>query len=126
MKKLLFLTVLLFSAILTLNAQDVPSVPEKKQTPQMNFVKVNLTSIALKNYAFQYERVLTKRISVGLSYRTMPSTTLPFKDLIINSMKDADQQTIDAIGSLQVSNTAITPEVRFYLGKKGYGRGFYI
>ncbi|MFN5423272.1 MAG: DUF3575 domain-containing protein, partial [bacterium] len=28
--------------------------------------------------------------------------------------------------SLRLSNTAITPEIRFYLGKKGYGRGFYI
>lgn len=126
MKKLLFLAVLLFSSMSILNAQDVPAPQEKKQNPQMNFVKVNITSIALKNYAFQYERVLTKRISVGLSFRTMPSTTLPFKSSIINAMDNPDQQAIDAINAVKVSNIAITPEVRFYLGKKGYGRGFYI
>jgi hypothetical protein len=25
-----------------------------------------------------------------------------------------------------LGNTAITPEVRFYVGKKGHGRGFYL
>ncbi len=126
MKKLLFLTVLFFSAIFTLNAQDVPAASETTQQPKMNFVKLNITSVFLKNYAIQYERVLTKRISVGLSFRIMPSSTLPFKSSIINSMDNPDQQAVNAIESLKLDNIAITPEVRFYLGKKGYGRGFYI
>lgn len=37
-----------------------------------------------------------------------------------------DQETIDMFNSAQFANYSITPEVRFYLGKKGYGRGFYI
>ena len=126
MKKLLFLTVLFFSAIFTLNAQDVPAASETTQQPKMNFVKLNITSVFLKNYAIQYERVLTKRISVGLSFRIMPSSTLPFKSSIINAMDNPDQQAVNAIESLKLDNMAITPEVRFYLGKKGYGRGFYI
>ncbi len=126
MKRLLILAVMLFSAVLFLNAQNVNSVPETKQQPQMNFVKLNITSVILKNYAIQYERVLTKRISVALSFRMMPSTSLPFKNKIINSMNNPDQQAIDAIESVKLNNIAITPEVRFYLGKKGYGRGFYI
>ena len=126
MKKLLFLTVLFFSAVFTLNAQDVPAATETKQQPKMNFVKVNITSLVLKNYAIQYERVLTKRISIGLSFRIMPSSTLPFKSSIINAMDNPDQQAVNAIESLKLDNIAITPEVRFYLGKKGYGRGFYV
>ena len=121
MKKLLFLTVLFFSAIFTLNAQDVPAAPETTQQPKMNFVKLNITSVFLKNYAIQYERVLTKRISVGLSFRIMPSSTLPFKSSIINSMDNPDQQAVNAIESLKLDNIAITPEVRFYLGKKVCG-----
>jgi hypothetical protein len=126
MKKLLFLTLFFFCANLSLNAQDVQAVSESPQQPRMNFVKLNITSIVLKNYAIQYERVLTKRISVGLSFRMMPSTNLPFKNSIINSMDNADPQAINAVESLKLDNIAITPEVRFYLGKKGYGRGFYI
>lgn len=91
----------------------------------MNFVKINLTAIALKNYSIQYERILSRKFSIAVAYRTMPITTLPFKNAILKSIGNDDPQTTKTIEDFRLGNTAITPEVRFYLGK-GYGRGFYI
>jgi hypothetical protein len=90
-----------------------------------NMVKVNLTAIPLKNYSLQYEGVLTRKISVALSFRTMPATTLPFKNEILKAVNSGDATTKKTIEDFELSNIAITPEVRFYLGK-GNGRGFYI
>ena len=93
---------------------------------KMNIVKVNLMAIALKNYSFQYERVINKRISVALGLRTMPSTGLPFTTAFNNIVGSGDPQVSQTINDLKIGNFAITPEVRFYLNKKGFGRGFYI
>ena len=87
-----------------------------------NHFRMNLTSLALRNYNFQYERVLSKRISLVLGYRTMPNGALPFKSNIISTSNDPN----NALGSFQMSNTALTPELRIYAGSKGYGRGFYV
>ena len=92
-----------------------------------NIFKVNLTSPVLKNYSVQYERVISKTVSVALSGRIMPTSTLPFKNTIRKEViKEEDDLITDAFNQAKFSNFAITPEVRFYLGKKGYGRGFYI
>ena len=107
-----------------LHAQDKEKEKKKKDYPE-NAVKLNLTGIALKNYSLQYERVLNKKISLAFSFRTMPETGVPFKNTIID-LTDNDPDATDVLESLKLSNTAITPEVRFYLGKKGFGRGFYI
>ncbi len=119
MKKLLAISTFIICFSFALKAQEALQ-------PQMNFVKFNLTSILLKNYSLQYERVLTKRVSAAISFRFMPYTTIPFKSTIINMAEFEDQESIDMLNSAQFANYSITPEVRFYLGKKGYGRGFYI
>lgn len=117
----------------TLDEQSGGSpAPAKKQTEKgednhkMNIVKVNLMALGLKNYSFQYERVLTKKISFALGVRTMPTGSLPFQDVFVNQLGDDDPDLENDIKNLKVGNFAITPEVRFYLSKKGYGRGFYI
>lgn len=61
---------------------------------------------------------------MAVSYRTMPSTSIPFKSLVLEAVGD-DQDTRDIIERTKLSNYAVTPEVRFYLGE-GYGKGFYI
>lgn len=100
---------------------------KQEEYHKKNFVKINLTSIVLKNYSLQYEHAFTKSVAVALSYRTMPNSSIPFKKEIEKAAaEDGDQETIDAIRDLRIENFAITPEVRFYLGKKGWGRGFYI
>lgn len=95
-------------------------------SPPKNLVKANLTGLMFKNFALQYERVLSRRISVALQYRIMPETGIPFKSTILNAMKDEDPDTKKIIDEFRMSNYAITPELRIYLSRKGYGQGFYI
>jgi Protein of unknown function (DUF3575) len=117
----------------TLDEQSGGSPAPTKKTAEkgndkqkMNIVKVNLMALGLKNYSFQYERILTKKISVAVGVRTMPTGSLPFQDIFVDQVADGDPDLESNIRSLKVGNFAITPEVRFYLSKKGYGRGFYI
>ena len=136
MKKYVSISLLMFAACVAftkVNAQLAKTtsynaaVPaqKKKITPCQNFVKVNLTAIALNNYSLQYERALNRKISVALSYRIMPMSSIPFKATIMK-MLTADDKTKQTINDARLSNTAITPEFRFYPGRKGYGHGFYI
>jgi len=127
MKKLLLITgLLLFCTLSNIYAQEQQSsTSENKVRVPKNYVKFNITSIALKNYSIQYERALTKTISLAFTFRDMPSTTLPFKSMILKQVGD-NEDASDVIEKLKIGNMAFTPEIRFYLGKKGYGRGFYI
>lgn len=109
----------------TLNVGPV-SAKEYAYTPKKNLVKINLTGLPIRNYSIQYERVLSKVISIGLSYRNMPEGNLPFKNQILKQIDASDIESRNIINNFTLSNYAITPEVRFYLGRKGYGQGFYI
>jgi hypothetical protein len=88
-----------------------------------NLVKVNLTSIPLGNFSFQYERAVAKKISAVIGFRLMPNSGLPLKSVIKGAIDD--EETWGHFENLTMSNFAITPEVRFYLGKSVF-RGFYI
>lgn len=90
-----------------------------------NIVKINLTNIALKNYSVEYERVLNKTISVCLNVRMMPENSLPLKSLFLKLVGD-DEFDRNAVENFRLSNYALTPEFRFYLSRKGYGRGLYV
>lgn len=127
-KQLLSALMLIYTT-LSLNAQNTPESSDNAASDQLhnrNFIKINLTAIALKNYSVQYERVLNKTISLAVSFRTMPATTIPFKNLILNVVDEDDADTKEVIENFKLSNFAFTPEIRFYLNKKGYGQGFYI
>lgn len=91
--------------------------PKKTVDSGKNLLKVNLPSFALRTIAVQYERAIGKNISLGLGYRTMSKGALPFGSYL----NEIDEQ----LGSLQVGNYAITPEIKFYMGK-GLFKGFYI
>lgn len=110
-------------------AQDMDGESDEK-APGRNIFRTNLTSLAFRNYEFQYERMVARRTSLGISYRTMPSGPVLFKDMIIRSIDDAGTpgsvDTRREVESIRMGNYAITPEVRFYAGKKGYGHGFYL
>ena len=99
--------------------QNAVDHPEKE-----NFLKLNITSLPLKNYQLQYEHVLTRKLSFALGARLMPSTGIPLKSLVLDAVGE-DQDTREIIEKSRISNVAITPELRIYLGK-GYGKGFYI
>jgi hypothetical protein len=107
-KNLLYLFIFLTGA---LSAQD----------GHKNVVKLNLSALALKTYSLQYERGLTKNISVAGGLRFTSNVGLPSK--ITSS---------DSTGSLKnfgMNGWAITPEFRYYPGKKEIKeapRGFYL
>lgn len=118
-KQILTVPILLLGVVFQLRAQQ-------QEPYDRNIIKLNLTSLILKNYSVQYERILKKSISAALGVRVMPATGIPFKSLVLDATGDEDPEIRKAIEALTVSNFAITPEVRFYPGRKGYGRGFYI
>ncbi len=126
-------TASLLNAQSTLDEQSGGSKQAPKEAPKKekaaikkNIVKVNLMALGLKNYSFQYERVLSKHVSVAVGVRTMPTGSLPFQDLIVDQIAEGNPELEASLRSFKAGNFAVTPEVRFYLSKKGYGRGFYI
>lgn len=104
------------------------TIAQEKQTsstPKKNLFKINITSLPLSNYGLQYERVLNKHTSLALGYRNMPLGNIPLKDNIV-SIANGDANMQKTLDQLNISNSAFTPELRWYPGKKGYGRGFYL
>jgi hypothetical protein len=130
MKKLFCLLLLVYN--LDLNAQnlDEKSTSKTKKESElsenkMNIFKVNLTALPFKNFSFQYERVLKKNISVALGISFIPNGNLPFRKSLSDAANgDPDIEKI--INSMQLGNFSFTPEFRWYVGKNGYGRGFYL
>lgn len=110
--------------------QDEPTKRELK-FPKNNF-KINLSSLAFKNYSLYYERSLSRKISFSAGYRTMPSNNLGQLPLIkmlndkINGGMNTEDNPIDDINRMTASGNAYTGEFRFYSGKKPGARGFYI
>jgi len=93
---------------------------------RMNFVKINLLALPLRTITLQYERVIKKYLSVALAARYMPNASVPYKNWIYRRFGDDDPDFKEILDNMRISNYAITPEVRFYVGKKGFGKGFYI
>lgn len=118
-KQMFILAVMCFFVLLDVHAQ-------LQNNKTYNAVKFNVTGIIAKNYSLQYERIFNKLIAGAVSFRTMPSTTLPFKNTILKNIDTDDPDVINAIKTAKLSNIAITPEVRFYVSRKGYGQGFYV
>jgi hypothetical protein len=103
--------------------QDTTGKPESHK---MNLIKINLFALPLRTLTLQYERVINKFLSVTIAARYMPRATIPYKNWIYNKIGEDDPEFKESLDNMLISNYAITPEVRFYLGKKGYGRGFYL
>lgn len=117
-KKYLFLLIVFVS--LSINAQ----VDKRQWSPDQGAIldgktilKANLLGTPLRNYGFYAERVLGKRVSFVIGVNKMPTGKIPYLDLFIDNERITD---------LEVSSFAIMPEIRFYLSKSGYGKGFYI
>lgn len=102
-----------------LMAQETPAA----EAPYKNQVKWNVPAAFLKNFTFQYERAVAKKISVGMTMRFAGKSTLPLQGTI-ESLID-DKEAYDRIKDFQTGNFSITPEVRFYLGEQVF-KGFYL
>lgn len=126
MKKCVILLVVICTFLVSGVHDGLSQGQAGSRDPSMNFIKVNLTAPLIKNYSLQYERVLSRNFSAGLSVRFMPETGLPYTNRIIDLAEITDPDEKDVIENLMISNYAITPEVRYYMGKKKYGTGFYL
>ncbi|MCU0367184.1 MAG: DUF3575 domain-containing protein [Bacteroidales bacterium] len=82
---------------------DKKKAPVGSEKIPKNMIKANLSSLFLKTYSMQYERVLSRTV-------TMAAT---------------EPEEIELIENVLITNLTITPEIRFYTGKKRYGSGFY-
>ena len=90
-----------------------------------NNIKLNLPALALGNFSMQYERGLSSRTSISLGLRLMPNQGLPLKGLIHEYVESDEPMVTDFIEDTRMSNWAITPEFRYYFGKKPL-HGFYV
>ena len=132
MKKIFFLLTLLLAPLIYAQQLDTLEPAQEQKTDSLsleyqakrNIVKLSLTSLAFRNIHLQYERVLNKRISVSLSFSTIFEGEIPLLGSVENTIDDAE--SFDKIKDVSLSYYSVTPEVRFYLGKKGFGKGFYL
>ena len=89
-----------------------------------NIIKLNFFALGMKNLSVQYERSIAKKISIAIGFRYMAEGYLPFKNTIADIADDAEVER--QLNNFKTGNFAVTPEIRFYVGRKGNGRGFYI
>ena len=90
-----------------------------------NIIKFNLSSVALKHYSLQYERITGPRQSFAVGFGVSPNVGLPFKNTLLDQYSD-NEDARKAIESTVFNKITITPEYRFYLGKNGSPRGLYV
>lgn len=130
MKRLNLLFALIFLTASTSSfGQKIESNSEDliTQFNHKNNVKLNLFSLPLSNFSVQYERGLTRKWSVALGLRYQPLINIPFRKEIREraNLKATDIEAINFLENAQYSNWAVTPEFRYYLGKKPLN-GFYL
>jgi len=87
-------------------------------------VKFNMLTLVGGKFAFEYERLITDRITVGATLNLRPNKGIPFGSTVKNLVDDEDMNVL--IDNFKSSNFSITPEARFYTSKRGPFRGFYI
>ncbi len=123
MKKLLF--TLLSGGLLLSGFMSKAQSPEPGSSERKNILKFNLTSIAVNHYMFQYERVTRRKQSFAIGFGFSPNVDLPFKSTLSDEFGD-NEDAARAIETTKFSKITVTPEYRFYLGKKKAPQGFYI
>lgn len=94
------------------------------QLEKGNIIKYNLSGLAVKYHAVQFERVISPKQSLALTLGFSPSTSLPFKDRLIE-LYGNDAQARTAIESTSFQKFTLTTEYRLYLSGKA-PQGFYL
>lgn len=97
------------------------SLPALTQTIEgKNLVKFNLSSLAFKGFNLQYERQVSQKVTVAISYSMVPLSSIPYKSYITKQVFVPDIN----INDYRLGTYIFTPEVRYYFGKKGAFHGF--
>ncbi len=115
---IVFILVLLISSNL-LTAQVVDTINADKK---INILKINVPALFFKNISLQYETKLGRKNSFAIAVRYRPKSNMPFQSTV---EKLIDQPSV-RVDLFKMGNFSITPEYRFYLGKKAAPLGFYI
>jgi hypothetical protein len=118
--KALLVCCLLFASQFAISQQLIEIPIEKK-----NIVKLNLSSLVFLNASLQYERVIKDNMSVAMGISLMPKTPLPFAETLQDQYGD-NEDAKRAIETTKLGNFSLTPEFRWYVGKKGAPNGFYL
>ena len=107
----------------SLYAQTDSASVKSISKPGKYLVKINLLGIPLNNYSFQFERAIAKKIAFGLGVRYAPNSGIPLSSQVEGLIDDPE--TWNQLKNFKTGNLAISPEIRFYMGK-GVFRGFYL
>ena len=122
MKKIILL--FCFIATISINSQANDGKDSSKViTGNKNLIKINLPTLLIRTYALEYERAIGKKIALSFGYRFMPNGVIPMKDRIIKALDDPDLAR--QINTFNTSNSALTPQIKFYFGKDVF-KGFYL
>ena len=114
MKKFIYTAFLLITAFGLIPAQQIENESDGK-----NIIKTNVTGFFFKNFQGTYERVFSKVLSVNVSYGVVPEGKLPYTSLL-------SDDTDPGFKEISLNGNNFTLEPRFYVGKRGFGQGFYI
>jgi hypothetical protein len=120
--KLIF-TILFIATVANGIAQNA-SNDERMDGKRKNHFKANVSSLLIKNYSVSFERILSTKFSTEISYRFAPYNYL-FDNFLGNQITKRASIDIKYL-AFQTSNNAITADLRFYPGKKGAGKGYYL
>lgn len=112
----------LFFALLFSYGKAGAQGDETKSTTGDNIIKLNIPALVFKNFSVQYEHKLGHKQSLAISARYRPVTGIPFQKAVEDYIGDSSIR----VDLGKIGNIGINAEYRFYLGKKGDMRGFYI
>ena len=106
------------------HAQQTQRPNAQNEGYDMNVAKINLLALPFRNFSLQYERMVSRKISVAVGVRMIPKGKFP----LLNAFESYidDEETFNELQNLMISNQAITIEPRFYFGRHDGPRGFYI
>jgi hypothetical protein len=122
MKKIILLMCFIVTIYTTTKASDGKD-SSKVILGHKNLIKINLPTLALRTYALEYERAIGRKTALSFGYRFMPNGTIPQKDRVNEAIDDPE--ITRQINAFETSNSAFTPQIKFYFGKDIF-KGFYI
>lgn len=120
MKKTALLSLLALMIMGGVNAQQInrqSNAADGLLSGGKTILKSNVLGWATRNFGFYGEQIISKNISAVLGVNIMPQGGVPY----ISRFSDDPQ-----LEDIRIGTFSFTPEVRFYLSRSGYGKGFYI